>query len=83
MFREQAMASQRRSAVIREFDYDSSREKLYVTFVSGKTYVYDGVPPQTVEQFAAAESKSAFFSENIADRYAHAAAASWPAGVRH
>jgi hypothetical protein len=84
-FREQAMPNQlkRRSAVIRDFDYDSSREKLYVTFVSGKTYVYEGVPPQTVEQFAAAESKSAFFTENIEDRYAHAAAASWPAGVRH
>jgi hypothetical protein len=82
-FREQAMPNQRRSAVICDFDYDSSREKLYVTFVSGKTYVYDGVPPQTVEQLAAAESKSVFFCENIADRYAHAAAASWPAGVRH
>jgi len=73
----------RRSAVICDFDYDSSREKLYVTFVGGKTYVYDGVPPQTVERFAAASSKSAFFAENIADRYARAAAASWPAGVRH
>lgn len=73
----------RRSAVICDFDYDSSREKLYVTFVSGKTYVYDGVPPQAAEQLAAASSKSVFFTENIADRYAHAAAASWPAGVRH
>jgi hypothetical protein len=73
----------RRSAVIRDFDYDSSREKLYVTFVSGETYVYDGVPPQTVMQFAAAESKSAFFTENIEDRYTHAAAACWPAGLRH
>ena len=73
----------RRSAVICDFDYDGCREKLYVIFVSGKTYVYDGVPPQTVERFAAASSKSAFFTENIADRYAGAAAASWPAGVRH
>jgi hypothetical protein len=84
-FRERAMPNQlkRRSAMIRDFDYDSSREKLYVTFGSGKTYVYDGVSRETVEQFAAAESKGAFFSENIEDRYARAAAASWPAGVRH
>lgn len=73
----------RRPSVIRDFDYDSSREKLYVTFLNGKTYVYDGVPPQTAEQFAAAASKGAFFNENIKDRYAYAAAASWPAGVRH
>lgn len=69
--------------VIRDFDYDKSRLKLYVTFAGGKTYVYDGVPPQTAEQFAEAASKSAFFTENIEDRYAGAAAASWPAGVRH
>lgn len=72
-----------RAAAICDFDYDSSREKLYVTFDGGRTYVYDGVPPRTAALLAAATSKSAFFCENIAGRYAHAAAASWPAGLRH
>jgi len=73
----------RRSSVIRDFDYDRDREKLYVTFVSGKMYVYDGVPPQTFEGLAAASSTGAFFNEHIKNQYPYASAASWPAGVRH
>jgi hypothetical protein len=72
-----------RPFVIRDFDYDSHREKLYVTFVSGKTYVYNGVPSQTFAGFASAPSKCSFFNEHIKDRYPSASAALWPPGVRH
>ena len=44
-----------RSPVIRDFDYDGNRRKLYVTFVSGTIYVYNGVPQQTFDEFASAE----------------------------
>jgi hypothetical protein len=43
--RERAKPNQRRSRVIGDFNYDSSRKKLYVTFVGGDTYVCVGVPP--------------------------------------
>jgi hypothetical protein len=72
-----------RSSVISDFDYDGSREKLYITFISGKTYVYNRVPPQTYEGLATASSKGAFFNQHIKDRYPYAAAASWPTGIRH
>jgi hypothetical protein len=49
--------------VICDFDDASSREKLYVTFVSRETYVNDGAPRQTIERFAAAASKNAFFRQ--------------------
>jgi len=71
------------SSVIRDLDYDSDRKKLYVTFVSGKMYVYDGVPPRTFEELAAAPSKGKFFNRHIKDRYPFASATSWPAGLRH
>jgi KTSC domain len=72
-----------RSSVIRDFDYDDDRRKLYVTFVSGKTYVYDGVPHDTYHDFATASSKGEFFNAHIKNHYPFALAASWPAGVRH
>jgi hypothetical protein len=74
---------QRRSSVIQDFDYDGNREKLYVTFVSGRTYVYNGVPQHTFEEFATASSKGTFFNAHIKNHYPFALAASWPAGVRH
>ena len=57
------------SSVIREFEYDSYRHQLFVTFVSGKTYVYDRVPPDVHEAFQAYQSKGTFFNRFIRDRY--------------
>lgn len=59
------------SSVIREFEYDASAQVLYVTFVSGDTYVYDRVPPNVRDAFAAASSKGEFFNRYIRDRYAY------------
>jgi hypothetical protein len=75
--------SNRRSSLIRDIDYDSNREKLYVTFVSGETCVYNGVPSQTFQGLVSAPSKGVFFNEHIKDHYPSAAAALWPPGVRH
>jgi hypothetical protein len=57
------------SSVIRSIEYDPERYRLFVTFVSGRIYVYDGVPQHAHEEFEAASSKGAFFNRYIRDRY--------------
>jgi hypothetical protein len=57
------------SNVIRAFDYDSQRNELTVTFVSGRVYVYALVPPAVADAMRAAFSKGAFFNREIRDRY--------------
>ena len=57
------------SSVIRDYEYDSSAQVLFITFVSGKTYAYDRVPPHVVDAFEAAPSKGEFFNEHIRDQY--------------
>ena len=59
------------STAIRTFEYDPKRHQLWVTFVSGKTYVYDRVPADVYEAFMAYSSKGAFFNRLIRDRYRH------------
>ncbi len=62
------------STAIREIDYAPWARQLYVTFASGKTYVYDRVPQHVYERFADASSKGAFFNEHVRGRYAFAEA---------
>lgn len=57
------------SSAIREIDYDPERQRLMLTFVNGKSYIYDDVPPDVFEAFEAAPSKGAFFNHTIRDRY--------------
>lgn len=57
------------STVIRYFSYDNARRTLRVTFVTGRRYVYEGVPPEVFEAFKAAFSKGSFFNREIRDRY--------------
>lgn len=57
------------STAIRVFRYDEATHELRVTFVSGRTYVYAGVPPSIAADFEAAESKGRFFNAAIRDRY--------------
>jgi hypothetical protein len=42
---------------------------LQVTFVTGRRYVCDDVPPNVFAAFSAAFSKGAFFNHEIRDRY--------------
>ena len=45
---------------------------MYITFTSGKTYTYYGVPRSTNESFVRAASKGTFFNDYIKDRYSFA-----------
>jgi hypothetical protein len=57
------------STVIRSFDYDSQRNELTVTFITGRIYVYSLVPPAAVDAMRASFSKGAFFNREIRNKY--------------
>jgi lysyl-tRNA synthetase class 2 len=57
------------SSVIANFDYDTERAQLTVTFVTGRVYRYFLVPPDCVARFEAAQSKGGFFNRHIRDKY--------------
>ena len=57
------------STVIREFAYDPASARLTVTFVTGRRYIYEGVPEAVAAAFRAAFSKGRFFNARIRDRY--------------
>jgi len=57
------------SAAILRIRYQPKGETLLVTFVTGKTYAYDGVPAAIYDAFLAAESYGKFFNAHIRDRY--------------
>ena len=57
------------SSVIRFFRYSPDTRELKVTFVSGRLYVYEDVPPEVAAAFRNARSKGTFFNHEIRDRY--------------
>ena len=57
------------STVIRHFRYDTGHELLTIEFVTGRRYVYAGVPAETYEAMRRAFSKGAFFNRRIRDHY--------------
>ena len=57
------------SSAILRIRYEPEGRTLLVTFVSGKTYAYDGVPAPTYDAFRAADSYGRFFNAHIRDRY--------------
>ena len=57
------------STAIRSIDYDPSRKRLEVTFVSGERYAYAKVPGAVHRAFVEAESKGRFFHAKIRDRF--------------
>jgi hypothetical protein len=59
------------STVIKRFDYRPEARELEVLFVTGRRYVYSAVPPEAVENFRSAFSKSVHFNRYIRDRYPH------------
>ncbi|EHR04330.1 KTSC domain-containing protein [Bradyrhizobium sp. WSM471] len=58
------------SSVIRFFRYAPETREMKVTFVSGRLYVYEDVPPEVAAAFRNARSKGTFFNHEIRDRYA-------------
>jgi len=57
------------STVIRRFDYRPESRELEVLFVTGRRYLYSGVPPEEAEAFRAAFAKGVHFNRHIRDRY--------------
>jgi len=57
------------SSVIADIDYDAARERLTVSFLTGRVYQYIDVPAYVAASFQAAFSKGAFFNVYIRDRY--------------
>ena len=57
------------SSVIRRFDYRPETRELQVLFVTGRRYVYDGVPPEEAEAFRSAFAKGVHFNHRIRDHY--------------
>ncbi|WP_128926606.1 KTSC domain-containing protein [Bradyrhizobium guangxiense] len=59
------------SSVIRFFRYAPDTRELKVTFVSGRLYVYEDVPPEVAAAFQEARAKGVFFNHEIRDRYVY------------
>lgn len=57
------------STVIRRFDYSPELEELTVEFVTGRRYLYSGVPPGAVDSMRRAFAKGSYFNKRIRDRY--------------
>ena len=57
------------SNAISDVTYDQKRERLTVTFVSGRVYEYVDVPAEVAASFQSAFSKGAFFNSFIRERY--------------
>ena len=57
------------SQVIRHFSYDPDARQLRVTFVSGRRYRYDDVPPDVAQEMRLAFSKGQFFNHRIRDAF--------------
>ena len=57
------------STVIRRFDYSPDRQELTGEFVTGRLYVYSGVPADEVERMRGAYAKGIYFNRHVRDRY--------------
>ena len=58
-----------RSSNLESYEYDAEEETLTITFKSGQSYQYDGVPQSVVERLASAASPGKFFYAAIRDSY--------------
>ena len=59
------------STVIRRFDYHPETRELEVLFVTGRRYLYSGVPPEVAEAFRSAFAKGVYFNRHIRNCYRH------------
>ncbi|HEY0236683.1 MAG TPA: KTSC domain-containing protein [Afipia sp.] len=59
------------STAIRKIVYDTGARKMWVTFTSGRRYIYEDVAPEVVHAFQQAESRGAFFNHEIRDHYSY------------
>lgn len=66
-FKMQSVSSSNLSAV----GYDAESKTLRVTFRTGLTYEYKGVPKRTFEELMSAESAGTYFHNNIRTDFAY------------
>ena len=59
------------STVIRNYLYDPAKSELWITFVTGRKYVYAAVPQDVFDAFKSAFSRGTFFNREIRDRYTY------------
>ncbi|MEA2831480.1 MAG: hypothetical protein QOF22_2228 [Bradyrhizobium sp.] len=59
------------SSAIRNLLYAPATRELWVTFISGRRYVYAEVPVDVFDAFKTAPSHGTFFNREIRDRYAY------------
>ncbi len=57
------------STVISRFIFDPAKRELWVEFVTGRRYVYEGVPEGVAQALASAFSKGAYFNSRIRDHF--------------
>jgi hypothetical protein len=57
------------STVIRRYVYCPDDGQLWVEFVSGRRYVYSGVPQQVADALGSAFAKGVYFNTRIRDRF--------------
>ena len=57
------------SSVIRSFEYRPAAQELLIEFVSGRRYVYSGVPEEEALALRSAFAKGVHFNRRIRDRY--------------
>ncbi|WP_310467880.1 KTSC domain-containing protein [Sphingomonas sp.] len=57
------------STVIRRFDYSPERRELLIEFVTGRRYLYAGVPESEAEALRNAFAKGVHFNRRIRGRY--------------
>lgn len=58
-----------RSSLIQRAIYDATQKTLAVTFTTGRTYLYFGVPQEIAEELQSAESMGQIFNWRIRDQY--------------
>ena len=57
------------STAVANIEYDQRRERLTVTFVTGRIYEYVDVPLEVAASFQSSFSKGTFFNSYVRDRY--------------
>lgn len=57
------------STVVRRFDYLPDRRELIVELVTGRRYLYSGVPKEEADGMRSAFAKGVYFNRRIRGRY--------------
>lgn len=57
------------SSNIEAIGYDVDAQELHVRFLSGDSYIYHGVPPQTFDNLMQAPSKGSFLNREVKGTY--------------